>query len=184
MDDTLRLRAIYQEHKLKLQHRRFRLKHSKKYNKIYKFDLFNIYRACPRTRSSSSGTGKTVRSASPHRQKPTTGRILVDRTVDRIRPPPRLGEYLSGPLSTSIAIALSRLRPRGCPPLRRTPFGRREVANGGMGPARYPALESSRFSAGRVSRTPVGNEHLLLQAKTRYAVGSPRFELGVQRPKR
>ena len=34
---------------------------------------------------------------------------------------------------------------------RRTPFGRREVASGDVGPARCPALESSRFSAGRMS---------------------------------
>jgi hypothetical protein len=34
---------------------------------------------------------------------------------------------------------------------RRTPFGRREVASGDTGPARCPALESSRFSAGRMS---------------------------------
>jgi hypothetical protein len=34
---------------------------------------------------------------------------------------------------------------------RRTPFGRREVANGDAGPARCPVLESSRFSAGRMS---------------------------------
>ncbi|SDY14697.1 hypothetical protein SAMN04487946_10772 [Halobellus clavatus] len=34
---------------------------------------------------------------------------------------------------------------------RRTPFGRREVANGDVGPARCPTLESSPFNAGRMS---------------------------------
>jgi len=34
---------------------------------------------------------------------------------------------------------------------RRTPFGRREVANGDVGPAHCPALESSPFRAGRMS---------------------------------
>jgi len=33
-----------------------------------------------------------------------------------------------------------------------TPSGRREVASGDSGPARCPALESSRFSAGRMSK--------------------------------
>ena len=36
-------------------------------------------------------------------------------------------------------------------PPRRTPFGRREVASRDAGPARCPTLESSRFSAGRMS---------------------------------
>ena len=40
---------------------------------------------------------------------------------------------------------------------RRTPFGRRDVANGDTGPARCPALESSRFSAGRMSKWGRGN---------------------------
>jgi len=37
---------------------------------------------------------------------------------------------------------------------RRTPSGRREVASGDTGPARCPTLESSRFSAGRMSSPP------------------------------
>jgi hypothetical protein len=38
---------------------------------------------------------------------------------------------------------------------RRTPFGRRDVASGDTGPARCRTLESSRFSAGRMSTSPV-----------------------------
>ena len=45
---------------------------------------------------------------------------------------------------------------------RRTPSGKQEVANGDVGPARCPALESSRFSAGRMSKpTNVGRSTVL-----------------------
>ncbi len=57
---------------------------------------------------------------------------------------------------------------------RRTPFGRREVASGDVGPARCPALESSRFSARRMSSVSVEvsvavdlSHHELLKHKLR-----------------
>ena len=44
---------------------------------------------------------------------------------------------------------------------RQTPFGRRGVANGDVGPARCPALESSPFRAGRMSKTTYRTPHHL-----------------------
>ena len=49
----------------------------------------------------------------------------------------------------------------------RTPFGRREVAGGDVGATRCPALESSRFSAGRMSRPRLCTERVIRQVGVR-----------------
>jgi len=57
---------------------------------------------------------------------------------------------------------------------RRTPFGRREVASGDVGPTRCPTLESSRFSAGRMSNKYTGSLRLMVPRRRRSSLNALR----------